>query len=97
MLCASGTCSAPTGAGAEKRWQNNNLCELGNRSGTGRKESASDRRGPTRKPDNQLGKSATGHRRHRASELAEKETMPVIVRDLDGDAATFIMVDSVRP
>ena len=24
-----------------------------------------------------------GHRRHRASELAEKETMPVIVRDLD--------------
>ena len=30
----------------EKRWQNNNLCELGNRSGTGRKESASDRRDP---------------------------------------------------
>ena len=27
-----------------------------------------------------------GHRRHRASELAEKETMPVIVRDLDDDA-----------
>ena len=54
MLCASGTCSAPTGAGAEKRWQNNNLCELGNRSGTGRKESTFDRRGPTRKPDNQL-------------------------------------------
>ena len=40
MLCASGTCSAPTGAGAEKRWQNNNLCELGNRSGTSRKEIA---------------------------------------------------------
>ena len=35
-----------------------------------------------------------GHRRHRASELAEKETMPVIVRDLDEDAATIIMVDS---
>ena len=35
-----------------------------------------------------------GHRRHRASELAEKETMPVIVRDLDDDAATIIMVDS---
>ena len=34
-----------------------------------------------------------GHRRHRASELAGKETMPVIVRDLD-DAATIIMVDS---
>ena len=35
-----------------------------------------------------------GHRRHRASELAEKGTMPVIVRDLDDDAATIIMVDS---
>ena len=35
-----------------------------------------------------------GHRRRRASELAEKETMPVIVRDLDDDAATIIMVDS---
>lgn len=36
----------------------------------------------------------SGHRRHRASELAEQETMPVIVRDLDDDAATIIMVDS---
>ena len=35
-----------------------------------------------------------GHRRHRASELAEKETMPAIVRELDDDAATIIMVDS---
>ena len=35
-----------------------------------------------------------GDRRHRASELADKETMPVIVRDLDDDAATIIMVDS---
>lgn len=35
-----------------------------------------------------------GHRRHRASELAERETMPVIIRDLDDDAATIIMVDS---
>ena len=35
-----------------------------------------------------------GHRRHRASVLAGKETMPVIVRDLDDDAATIIMVDS---
>lgn len=35
-----------------------------------------------------------GHRRHRASELAEKETMPVIVRSLDDDAATIIMADS---
>ena len=35
-----------------------------------------------------------GHRRHRASQLAGKETMPVIIRDLDDDAATIIMVDS---
>ena len=35
-----------------------------------------------------------GHRRHHASEIAGKETMPVIVRDLDDDAATIIMVDS---
>ena len=34
-----------------------------------------------------------GHRRHRASELAGKDTMPVIVRDLDDDQATIIMVD----
>ena len=36
----------------------------------------------------------SGHRRHRASQLAEKETMPVIVRELDDDAATLIMIDS---
>ena len=35
-----------------------------------------------------------GHRRHHASEIAGKDTMPVIVRDLDDDAATIIMVDS---
>ncbi|ANU55441.1 ParB/RepB/Spo0J family partition protein [Acutalibacter muris] len=35
-----------------------------------------------------------GHRRTRASELAGKETMPVIVRDMDDDEATIIMVDS---
>lgn len=29
----------------------------------------------------------SGHRRHHASELAGKDTMPVIVRDLDDDAA----------
>ena len=29
-----------------------------------------------------------GHRRHRASELAGKDTMPVIVRDLDDDQAS---------
>ena len=35
-----------------------------------------------------------GHRRHHASELAGKDTMPVIVRDMDDDAATILMVDS---
>ena len=35
-----------------------------------------------------------GHRRHHASQLAGKETMPVIVRDMDDDAATILMVDS---
>ena len=36
----------------------------------------------------------SGHRRHRASQLAGMETMPVIVRDLDDDEAIIIMVDS---
>ncbi len=36
----------------------------------------------------------SGHRRHRASELAGKEDMPVIVRELDDDAATILMVDA---
>ena len=36
----------------------------------------------------------SGHRRHHASELAGLTEMPVIVRDLDDDAATIIMVDS---
>ena len=36
----------------------------------------------------------SGHRRHRASELAGKETMPVIIRDLDDDAAIILMVDA---
>lgn len=35
-----------------------------------------------------------GHRRHHASQLAGKETMPVIIRDLDDDAAVILMVDS---
>ena len=35
-----------------------------------------------------------GHRRKRGSELAGKETMPVLVRELDDDEATIIMVDS---
>ena len=36
----------------------------------------------------------SGHRRFRASQLAGKETLPVIVRDLDNDAAVLYMVDS---
>ena len=36
----------------------------------------------------------SGHRRKRASELAGKSTMPVIVRTLDDDEATIIMVDA---
>ena len=35
-----------------------------------------------------------GHRRKHACELAGLKTMPVIVRDMDRDAATIIMVDS---
>ena len=35
-----------------------------------------------------------GHRRHRACALAGMDTMPVIVRELDDDAATILMVDS---
>lgn len=36
----------------------------------------------------------SGHRRKRASELAGMETLPCIIRNLDDDAATIIMVDS---
>ena len=35
-----------------------------------------------------------GHRRKRGSELAGKTTMPVLIRTLDDDEATIIMVDS---
>lgn len=35
-----------------------------------------------------------GHRRKKASEIASKETMPCIIRDLTDDEATIIMVDS---
>ena len=35
-----------------------------------------------------------GHRRKMASEVAERETMPCIIRDLTNDEATIIMVDS---
>ena len=36
----------------------------------------------------------SGHRRKRGCELAGLETMPVIVRDMDDDAAVIVMVDS---
>ena len=36
----------------------------------------------------------SGHRRHHAALLTGLETMPVIVRDLDDDAATILMVDA---
>lgn len=36
----------------------------------------------------------SGHRRKRASELAGMETIPCLVRELDDDHATIIMVDS---
>ena len=36
----------------------------------------------------------SGHRRKRASELANKDTLPCIVRELTDDEATIIMVDS---
>ncbi|RKM63035.1 ParB/RepB/Spo0J family partition protein [Butyrivibrio sp. XB500-5] len=36
----------------------------------------------------------SGHRRHHACEIAGLETLPCIVRELDDDAATILMVDS---
>ena len=36
----------------------------------------------------------SGHRRHHASKLAGKATMPVIIRDCGNDEATVIMVDA---
>ena len=36
----------------------------------------------------------SGHRRQRAAELAGLDTVPVIVKDLDDDAAIILMVDS---
>ncbi|MEK3899305.1 ParB/RepB/Spo0J family partition protein [Paenibacillus sp. FSL R7-0179] len=45
------------------------------------------------KPDGSY-ELVAGHRRKKASELAGAETMPCIVRELDDDQATIIMVDS---
>lgn len=36
----------------------------------------------------------SGHRRHHACQIAGIQTLPCIVRDLDDDAATILMVDS---
>jgi len=36
----------------------------------------------------------SGHRRQHAAQLAGLETLPVIVRNMDGDAAVLLMVDS---
>lgn len=36
----------------------------------------------------------SGHRRHHAAELAGLDAIPVIVRELDDDAAVIMMVDS---
>lgn len=36
----------------------------------------------------------SGHRRQHAAQLADLETVPVIVRDMSDDAATILMVDS---
>ena len=36
----------------------------------------------------------SGHRRHHASMLAGKESLPVIIRDMDDDEAIILMVDS---
>ena len=45
------------------------------------------------KPDGRY-EMISGHRRKRASELANKETLPCVVRELTDDEAIIIMVDS---
>ena len=47
-----------------------------------------------RKKENGKYEMISGHRRKKASELADLDTIPCIVRDLSDDEATIIMVDS---
>lgn len=47
-----------------------------------------------RKKENGKYEMISGHRRKKASELLEKETIPCIVRELTDEEATIIMVDS---
>ncbi len=46
------------------------------------------------RPDGDGYEILSGHRRHHAYEIAGLETIPCIVRNLDDDAATILMVDS---